>query len=146
MNSKMKLKLVSEMLAEVSKATSKKKKGDLLRAYGAKFPAVMSALYGIYDPRVKWMLPEGPVPYTPQDITDDGGGIHREFRKFYVFTNSKASANLPNMKREALYIEMLESLPAKDAELLVAMKDKTMPYKGISQSLVKEVFPEIFGE
>jgi hypothetical protein len=35
----------------------------------------------------------------------------------------------------------LESVARKDAELLIAVKDKKFPYKGITKEIVKEAFP-----
>jgi hypothetical protein len=54
--------------------------------------------------------------------------------------------NLNAIKREQIFIQMLESINADDAELLVAMKDKKSPYKNITKDIVVEAFPGLIQE
>jgi hypothetical protein len=39
---------------------------------------------------------------------------------------------------------MLEALPEDDAQLLIAMKDRKLPYKNITPKLVLKAFPGLF--
>ena len=41
----------------------------------------------------------------------------------------------------ALFIEMLESVAPADAKLLCAIKEKKLPWKGITPEIVNEAFP-----
>ena len=45
------------------------------------------------------------------------------------------------MKRERIFIDLLESLHAKEAEVLVLAKDKKLKYKGITGKLVSDAYP-----
>ena len=45
------------------------------------------------------------------------------------------------VKREQLFIELLENVTPADAKLLCAIKDKKLPWKGIDESMVREAFP-----
>jgi hypothetical protein len=45
------------------------------------------------------------------------------------------------VRREYLFIQLLESLAPTEAALLEAVKDKKIPYKGMTQNFVEEVFP-----
>jgi hypothetical protein len=49
--------------------------------------------------------------------------------------------NLKPIKREQIFIQMLEAVSADDAQLLIAMKDKKSPYKNITKDIVNEAFP-----
>ena len=73
------------------------------------------------------------------EIIDDKGTLYREIRKMQYFIKGKN--NVHPIKRETLFIQMLESLQQDEAKLVLAMKDKTMPYKGITLKLVQEAFP-----
>jgi hypothetical protein len=42
-----------------------------------------------------------------------------------------------------MFIQILESIDPEDAKLLLAVKDKRIPYNGITQKLVKEAFPNL---
>jgi hypothetical protein len=52
------------------------------------------------------------------------------------------------MKRENIFITILESLPGPEAEMLIAAKDKKLHklYKGITADVVKLAFPDILPE
>jgi len=54
-----------------------------------------------------------------------------------------AQRNLTQAKRESLYIGMLESIDPDDAKVLLAMRTRKLPYKGLTQKLVAEAFPGI---
>ena len=98
-----------------------------------------------FDDRIVFELPEGAPPYKePEDMLDNTGGLYQEFRKFYVFTKNQKSANMKQMKRETIFIQMLESLHPDEAKLLLSMKDKKMPYKGITKKLVVDAYGEDF--
>jgi hypothetical protein len=47
------------------------------------------------------------------------------------------------IKRESLFMQLLESVNPKDAELFIAAKDKSMKFKGITKKLVMETFPNL---
>ena len=66
--------------------------------------------------------------------------LYGSLRKMYLFIGEGNPAVTKN-KREILFVNMLESLDPEDAKLLLAVKDKKMPYKGITKKLVTETFP-----
>ena len=45
------------------------------------------------------------------------------------------------MRRETLYIDMLENLPDEEAQILLGMKEGKLPYKGITKKFVMDCFP-----
>jgi hypothetical protein len=72
------------------------------------------------------------------------GFIYAESRKFGYLVDQPGQ-NLTNMKRENIFITILESLPGEEAEMLIAAKDKKLHklYKGITADVVKLAFPDI---
>jgi hypothetical protein len=63
-------------------------------------------------------------------------------RKLIYFVEG-GSPNLKAIRRETMFVEMLESVAPADAVLLCALKEKKLPYKGITVDLVREAFPDL---
>lgn len=86
----------------------------------------------------KFLLPEGAPPFK-QDAAPIGmtpSNLRQELRRFYIFQR----ADLSNLRREELFIGLLEGLHPKEAELMVAIKDQTLHkmYKKITHKRVAE--------
>lgn len=107
--------------------------------------AVRTILNYAFNPNIKFLLPKGPAPYKPFEGHDAEGRLYSELRRLYLFIEG-GNPNLNNVKREHLFIQLLESVDKEDAELLVAIKDKKMPYKGITLALIKKAFPDLLPE
>ena len=45
-----------------------------------------------------------------------------------------------------MFVALLERLDPKDAEILLAVKDRKLSYKGLSYKLVKDTWPELLPE
>lgn len=132
-----------QILEEASKLKSAEDKVNYLRAQNNN--ALMLILKYAYDPTIIWDLPEGAPPYKPCPYPAQELRLMSEVRRLYLFVKG-GNPNLTKLKREALYIELLESIHPKDAELLNSMKEKKIPYKGITAKLVKEAFPGLIEE
>lgn len=136
----MPLPLVSTVLKEVSeKKTTKEKVDHLLYHRGNK--VMISLLKYVFDPRVEFDLPEGAPPYTEDKVLESNeSGLYGRFRSFYIFLKD-GSPGLTQPKREMLFIELLESIHPDEAKLIIAVKDKKLPYKGITAKTVEKAFP-----
>lgn len=97
------------------------------------------------DPNITWDLPEGEPPYKPCPHPGQETRLLTEARRLYLFLEG-GNPNLKKIRREALYIELLESIHPDDAKLMVAIKDKKIPYKGITTKVVNEAFPGLIEE
>ena len=135
--------LISEVLQKVSNAKTKAEKVKLLRQYNT--PALRSLLIANYDDSVISMLPQGEVPFVPNDAPagTEHTKLEHEFRKLYLFFKG-GSNSLQQSKRESLFIQMLEGLHEDEARLLCLVKDKTLGKKyKITKACVEEAFPSI---
>jgi len=99
-------------------------------------------LNGLFNPNVKFVLPEGTPPYRPSKF-DEPKALLGEINRLYLFVEG-GNNNLKPIRREQLFIEILEHINADDAELLIAMKDKKNPFKHINEKIIREAFPEMF--
>lgn len=102
-------------------------------------------LLGAFDPKIKWLLPEGVPPYKPNDLVDQQHIFYSESRKLYLFIEG-GNPNLKQLRRETLFIEMLEAIDPEDAKLLLAIKEKHLPYPGVTPDLVRKAFPGLLKE
>jgi len=133
--------LMSEVLDKVAKAKSKDKKVELLRQHNT--DALRMVLKSSFDPNIEWDLPEGDVPYTPNDApegTEHNMLVHEARTLFHYIKGG--NPQLTGNRRENMFIQMLEGLHQNEAELVVAAKDKALhrKYKGLSANVVREAF------
>lgn len=136
-------KSISEMLAEVEKAPPKEK-AALLRYYDC-LPMRVVLQYAL-DPRIEWLLPRGVPPYKPTEHLDQHGNLQRDIRKLHNFIKGGGHPDMHPLKRETLFIQFIEALEPADAALMCSIKDKRIPYKGITVSLVNSAFPGLIQE
>ena len=130
-----------EIFSENEKITNKNAKIRHLRENYT--PAMGIILEFTYNGLITWLLPEGDPPYKKNETPwDNQGALHHEVRRFYLFTegDTDAQRNLKQVRREQLFVDMLENLPAEEAQILLGMKDRRLPYKGLTKKFIMECF------
>jgi hypothetical protein len=89
-------------------------------------------------PTHKMNLPEGEPPFKPasEPMGMTPTNMFSEARRMYVFTRDDLSA----IKRESLFISLLEGVHPDEAKVLIAMKDQklTKMYPKITHKLVSD--------
>lgn len=136
--------LMSEVLEQVDKLKSKEEKINMLRNYGT--PAYKGVLRINFDESVSMGLPEGEPPFKKEVDKPMGyqeTNIIQEFRRFYIWLDP--NQNLPKIRKEKLFIEMLEGLHVSEAQILCLAKDRQLEskYKSLTYDLVREAFPDL---
>lgn len=91
---------------------------------------------------IKWLLPEGDPPYKPCQYVDLEGQLLPELRKLYLFVEG-GNPNLSTLRRESIFIQLLESIDPDDAKLLLAIKDRKLPFKGLNKKIIQQAFPDL---
>lgn len=134
---------IAEILDKVSKASTKEEKIDLLRKNDSS--AIRTVLKYALDPEIKWALPKGDPPYKVCQYLDQENMLYSEARRLYLFIEG-GNPNLNKVKRETLFINLLESIAPADAKLLCSAKEKKIPYKGITIKLINEAYPGLINE
>ena len=148
--------LISEVLQRVSNAKTKAKKVEILQEY--KTPALTKILLCNFAKSISFCFPEGSTPYRPNEkpkgvehqmlITE-----HRMLENFIKKTvngvtfygcSNGVRPRMQQLKKENLWIQVLESLHAEEAELLDLVKDKKLNtrYKITRQNVI-DAFPEL---
>jgi hypothetical protein len=124
-------KYVTQMLDEIQ-ADPK-----IIESY--KNDAVLKILFEYaFDAKKKMVLPDGIPPYKPaaEPLGMTPTNLFGEMRRLYVFCR----ADLTPLKRESLFISLLEGVHPSEAEVLIAVKDQTLhkKYPKITRKLVTE--------
>ena len=135
--------LLPEILQKVSSAKTKKEKVDLLQQYNSQ--GLRSILIINFDDSLEFLLPEGEVPFTPNDApagTEHTRLVH-EFKGLYRFFKG-GDASIKGMRREQLFVQLLEGLHEDEANMLVAACNQDLQSKyRITKAVVAEAFPQI---
>ena len=134
---------IFEILDLVSAQRSKAKKVEVLQEY--RDPSLVSILIWNFDDTVVSIIPEGEVPYNPNEVPvgTDHTSLRREYKNLYHFVQG-GNTSLSTIRRETMFIQMLEGLHPREAEILCLIKDKklTTKYK-LTYEVVKEAYPDI---
>ena len=123
----------------------KKHKVELLRRLNDHCKEI---LYHAYNPNVKFLLPEGTPPHvfkgTPEAFPTT---LYPEVRTFYIYCEG-GGANVNNIRRESIFIQMLEKIHPDEVKIVIAMKDKKFDelYDTITYDVVREAFPDMLPE
>ena len=166
-----KIPFAFEVLDAASKQRTKAKKIEVLQRYA--HDSIMALLIWNFDETAISVLPEGDVPYgntrednsvtgTLSDKINDAVGmmaesgstslgsqdqgkasIRKEYTKFYNFLKG-GNNGLSSLRRETMFINILEGLHPLEAEILILTKDKklTDKYK-ITKDVVSAAYPQI---
>ena len=163
---------IFEVLDLISRQRTKAKKIEVLKKY--EDISLKAILIWNFDESLVSNLPEGQVPYTGYDeqnvysggvsakiseevrsmhtsgsfsvgVSDKQGHttIRREWKHFYRFLRG-GDDGLNNLRRESMFINILEGLHPLEAEILILCKDKRLGevYK-ITQDVVAQAYPDI---
>lgn len=163
---------IFEVLDLVSRQRSNVKKVEVLKKY--EDPSIKSIFIWNFDETVISLLPEGPVPYAAFDdqtvnsgtlstkITEEVRKMHetgsfsmgssdkqghttirKEFKNFYHFVKG-GNDGLNNIRRESMFINLLQGLHPLEAEIICLVKDKKLGEKyKITKEIVAEAYPDI---
>lgn len=129
------------VIDEIQKTRKKDEKIKLLQEYD--YPVLKAILMYMYDKRDhECLLPKGEPPFQKQTTPENSRFIHSSSipEKMRAFYKSGGFDGLTQMKRETLFIDLLESLHEKDAQILIDMKEGRR-IKGITARVVNEAYP-----
>lgn len=139
-------KHVYEYLQLINGAETESKRVDLLKKWGNNLAFRMLLTLNFHKD-VNLDLPPGTPPYNrdeqthPDLMTPIAGQIQR-------LKACVKSSNLKKMIKERTFIQVLEMIAPKEADVLVACKDKALHelYPNVTKELVASVFPEYVSE
>ena len=137
--------LLTEILTKASRAKTKAQKVKILQEEDCL--ALRQICQWSFNPKIESQLPSGTPPFIANEAPE--GTEHMLLRTegntlwHFVKTNGKsADPTLQSTVRERMFIRLLEGLHKDEAELLCAVKEKSLHqvYKGLSTQVVTEAF------
>ena len=160
-----------EVFDVVTKQRTKDRKVQALRKFD--HPSLKAIFIWNFDESVISLLPPGDVPYAGVDEQNVSSGtvsgkiddavnkmaelgsnslgaqdqgrtsIRQEFKKFYNFLQG-GNPGLSSLRRETMFINIVQGLHPREAEILCLVKDKKLQTKyKITKELVSEAYPDI---
>ena len=132
-----------EILELASKQRAKAKKVEILQQY--ENDALKTIFIWNFDETVISVLPPGDVPFNKNEVPvgTDHTSLRREYKHLYNFVKG-GNDGLSGLRRETMFIQMLEGLHPEEAEILCLCKDKKLADKyKISYDIVKQAYPDI---
>ena len=133
--------LISEIFTKINNAKDKPKKIEVLRQYDT--PGMRMVLKGAFDPKIIWDLPPGTPPYIENEAPAGTEHTYLEVEAKRLYNFAKGGNDTINkIRKETLFIQMLEGLHASEAKVLIDVKNKSLnkTYKGLTSDMVKEAF------
>ena len=134
---------MNEILELVTEQKTDAKKVAILKEYEC--DALKSLFIWNFDESIISLLPEGKVPYKPNEspLGTDHSSLRREQRNLYMFVKG-GNDQLSTIRRETIFIQMLEGLHPKEADIVIAVKDKDLEdMYNVPFEVVEEAYPDI---
>ena len=135
---------IHEIFELVSEQRTKAKRVEILKEY--RDDSVTAVLIWNYDERVQSAVPDGQVPYKENEVPvgTDHTSLRREWKTLYHFIKG-GNPSLSNLRRETMFVQLLEGLHPKEAEIICLVKDKELEsvYPKVTLDVVKQAFPDI---
>jgi hypothetical protein len=162
---------IFEILQLTSKQRSNVKKVEVLKKY--EHPSLKAVFIWNFDQSVVSSLPPGDVPYADVDEQNSFSGtvsgkindavskmeeigsnslgsqdqgrssIRKEYQRFYNFIKG-GNDGLSSLRRETMFINILQGLHPLEAEIVCLIKDKKLETKyKITKEIVSEAYPDI---
>lgn len=96
-----------------------------------------------YDNNIEFLLPGVPPPWKKNEYEDEAKSmLYTEARRLRIFCKGGGYDSIKQVKREQLFISLLEDIDNDDAETLCQMITKK-PFKGLTKKTVQEAFPDL---
>jgi hypothetical protein len=138
-----KYKTFGELFEHFATLTKQNDKADLLVAHNT--APLQYFLHLAMQTEIAWKLPEGAPPYKADRAVVGYSPSHlfREMRSVYLFLDLP-DVQLQQTRREQLFQQMLERLHPTEAELLIAVKDRTFMTKyKCPKAIITKAFPHL---
>ena len=116
---------------------------DLIRRYSQQYSAFSDYVRCVLDKNIQFLLPDSRPPFTPAEEESFPSSWNKQNIKLQYFIKGLKGDQVAPMRRENIFIGVLESVHPKDAEILVDMISKKTKCKGLTVKNVKEAMPNL---
>jgi hypothetical protein len=137
---------ISEIINQCSKFKTADEKAEWLKKNDSQ--PLRQILQVTYDKdNVEWLVPDTPPPWTKNEYEDEAKALlYKEARRLKIFLKGGGYDNLDQVKRESLFISLLEDIDNDDADLLANHSIAQKPFKGLQKKTINKAFPGLIKE
>ena len=137
---------ISEIINQCSKFKTADEKVEWLKKNDSQ--PLRQILQVTYDKdNVEWLVPDTPPPWTKNEYEDEAKALlYKEARRLKIFLKGGGYDNLDQVKRESLFISLLEDIDNDDADLLANHSIAQKPFKGLQKKTINKAFPGLIKE
>jgi len=137
---------ISEIINQCSKFKTADEKVEWLKKNDSQ--PLRQILQVTYDKdNVEWLVPDTPPPWTKNEYEDEAKALlYKEARRLKIFLKGGGYDNLDQVKRESLFISLLEDIDNDDADLLANYSIAQKPFKGLQKKTINKAFPGLIKE
>ena len=137
----MSMKSLNEIITEACELSTNEEKVEFLKKNNSK--ELRNILILMYDKKWSFCVPSTAPPYNASIMVDTHGALYREARKLaYLVNEMPEGENLTQVKKESIFIQMLENVDEGDAKLLLRMVAKAA-YPELPVECILEAFGPI---
>lgn len=132
---------IHSQLSEIDKLPTSEERVAKLKSISSKH--IKEILSYTYDANIAWLLPDTDPPYTPSTDKKDKleSRLLQEMRSMPIFLNFGPYVNMKQSKREQIFIDILQTISPDDAQLLLSMKNRKLPFENLTRDDVEKAFP-----
>ena len=142
-------KSLHELFTEVEKTNSPKEKSEILKSHES--DGLKTVLRAAFDTRIGWSIPTSKPPYEPNDAPEWDLAdlrLEQEAMKLGRFATMDGGAtaqsrDLNRMRKEQLFIQLLEGLHPTEADIMLSLLKKKLNYKGLTAKVANKAFPNL---
>jgi len=145
-------KSLHELFTEVEETNSPKEKANILKNHAS--DGLKAILRAAFDTRIGWAVPSTRPPFEPNtapewDLADMR--LETEAMKLGRFATLEGKPttqgrDLSRMRREELFIQLLEGLHPSETEIMLSLIKKKLNYKGLTAKVANSAFPNLIPE
>ena len=129
-----------EMLDKIDKAQTREDRVKLVREFGKKYQPFNDYLRCMFDETIQFALPAGRPPYTPAGEMPPSSW-HKRHIDLKYFVKGLAAEQVNTIKRESLFIGVLETIHENDALHISLISDKKCLVNDLDSEIVDEALP-----
>lgn len=131
---------LSEIIDKACELKTKEEKVEWLQQNDG--VPLRTILKNTYDKSVEFLIPNTAPPWKKNQYIGVEGMLYKETRRLRIFIKGGGYDGLDQVKRENLFISLLQDVDDNDADLLCKMIAQK-PLKGLPRSVVQEAFPDL---
>ena len=98
-----------------------------------------------FNPKIEWLLSDKKPSFTPNRDSEDLMlmRLKQEWRRLGLFLSSGQYVNMKQSRKDELFLELLHIVHPLDAQLLIAMANKKLPFNNLTKELFEGLIPEL---